>query len=73
MIRRHFRTRAELERQMDAARQLRSETLAGASRIFAAFAGAAIRRIWLRIAAHAPRQFPISADRRAPGVDGPRI
>ena len=71
-MRRHFRTRAELERQMAAARQLRAEALAGASRIFAAFAGAAIRRIWLRIAAHASRQFPLAADRRAPGVDGPR-
>lgn len=29
MPKHHFRTRAELERQMDAARQLRAETLAG--------------------------------------------
>ena len=67
MTRKHFDTRAQLERQMDAARQLRSETLAGAIRIVAAFAGAAVRRSWLRIVAHAPRQFPIVAERRAPG------
>ena len=71
MIHRHFRTRAEIERQMLAARQLRSDMLADATRTVAAFAGTAIRRILLRIADHAPRQFPIATD-RAPGVDGPR-
>ena len=30
----HFRTRAELERKMEAARQLRAETLGGATWIF---------------------------------------
>ena len=58
MTRKHFETRAELERQMDAARQLRAETLAGADWISSALAGAVgvIRRMVLRIAAHAPRQ-----------------
>jgi hypothetical protein len=58
VTRKHFTTRAELERQMDAARQLRAETLAGAAWIFSALAGAVgvIRRMLLRITAHAPRQ-----------------
>ena len=50
MIRRHFETRAELERQMEAARQLRAETLGGATWIVSALAAAvgAIRRLLLR-------------------------
>lgn len=36
----YFRTRAELERKMDAARQLRAETLGGVAWIGAALAGA---------------------------------
>lgn len=58
MTRTHFRTRAELERQMDAARQLRAETLAGASWSVSALVGAVglIRRIVQRIAAATPRQ-----------------
>jgi hypothetical protein len=71
--RKHFRTRAELERQMNAARQLRAETLAGAICIFAALAAAAIRRISLWIAARAPHQFPSTTHRRAPGIDGPSV
>jgi hypothetical protein len=55
---RSFRTRAELERQIDAARQLRAETLGGARWISGALAGVAgvIRRIMLRIGSHEPRQ-----------------
>jgi hypothetical protein len=68
-------TRAELERQMDAARQLRAETLAGASRDFVAAAGPAVRRLLVRAVALAPRWawLPAAADRRASGVDGPTI
>lgn len=33
VTRKHYTTRAELERQMDAARQLRTETLVGATSI----------------------------------------
>jgi hypothetical protein len=36
----YFQTRAELERQMDASRQLRAEALAGATWILSALAGA---------------------------------
>ena len=58
MTRQYFVTRTELERQMDAARQLRAETLAGAGWIFSAFGSVAgvIRRIVRRTTAHAPRQ-----------------
>ena len=51
MVRTHFETRAELERQMGAARQLRAETLGGATWIVSAFAGAvvAIRSLLLRV------------------------
>ena len=59
MIRRHFESRAALERQMEAARQLRAETLAGAAwMIFSALAGVAglIRRVLVRIITEAPRQ-----------------
>lgn len=50
MIRRHFETRAELERQMEAARQLRAETRGGATWIVSALAAAvgALRRLLLR-------------------------
>ena len=53
MTRNPFRTRAELERQMEAARQLRAETLAGAGWIFSALAGlwTVIRRMLLRMPA----------------------
>lgn len=58
MARHHFETRAELERQMDAARQLRAETLGGAAWICSALAGVlgAVRRLLLRIAANTLRQ-----------------
>ena len=56
MIRKHFQTRAELEQQMQAARQLRSETLAGAVRVLSAGALGVIRRMLLRIAAQSPRR-----------------
>jgi len=58
MIRRHFETRAALQRQMDATRQLRVEILTGALWTLRALAGAAlvIRRMVLRIAACAPRR-----------------
>jgi hypothetical protein len=54
VIRRHFETRAELERQMEAARQLRAETLGGATWIVSALAVAvgAIRRLLLRAIVH---------------------
>ena len=55
MIRKHFRTRVELERQIDVARQLRAGARAGAGWIFSAVAGAlwVIRRRVLRIIASA--------------------
>jgi hypothetical protein len=58
VARKHFETRADLERQMDAARQLRAETLGGAGWIFSALAGAVevIRRMMLRITSHGPRR-----------------
>jgi hypothetical protein len=54
----HFETRAELERQMDVARRLCAEILAGAGWIFSARAGAVtvIRRRLFRITAAGPRQ-----------------
>lgn len=57
MIRTHFETRAELERQMDQSRQLRAETLGGASWILRALAGAVavIGRMLLRTTTHRPR------------------
>jgi hypothetical protein len=75
MTRNLFGTRAELERQMDAARQLRAESLAGPSRDLVAAAGAAVRRLLVRAVALAPRWawLPAAADRRASGVDGPTI
>ena len=53
MIRRQFESRAELERQVDAARQLRTEILAGAAWIASALAAAVgvVRRMLLRITA----------------------
>ncbi|HEX6115410.1 MAG TPA: hypothetical protein VFZ10_24165 [Geminicoccaceae bacterium] len=50
MAKHHFRTRAELERQMDAARQLRAETLAGGAWIIAALISAllVLRRVIVR-------------------------
>jgi len=58
VVRKHFETRAELERQMEAARQLRAETLGGATWIVSALAAAlsAIRRILLRIITREPHQ-----------------
>lgn len=58
MTRRHFETRAELERQMEAARQLRAETLGGASWIVSGLASVLdlIRRMLLRIVAREPHQ-----------------
>ena len=75
MARNLFGSRAELERQMDAARQLRAESLAGASRDLVAAAGAAVHRLLVRAVALAPRRawLPTAAGRRASGVDGPAI
>ena len=56
MTRRQFRTRAELERKMDAARQLRSETLARWIASALPPTVEVIRRIVLRITAYAPRR-----------------
>lgn len=74
MIRRHFRTRAELERQMAAARQLRSETLAGGVRFLCALAGAyvALHLKLLRVAAPRPRNawFRSPADTTSGGGFG---
>ncbi len=56
MVRSHFGSFAALERQMDAARQLRSEILGGAISIaFVAMFGLVRRRL-LRLAKHAPRR-----------------
>jgi len=56
--RRHFETRAELERQMEAAHQLRAETLGGATWIISALAPAlgAIRGLLPRITARTSGQ-----------------
>jgi hypothetical protein len=58
MTRRHFETRAELERQMEAARQLRSETLGGAAWIVSGLAAvlSMIRQMLLRIITREPHQ-----------------
>lgn len=58
MTRRHFETRAELERQMEAARQLRAETLGGAAWIVSVLAAALsmIRRMLLQIITREPHQ-----------------
>jgi hypothetical protein len=60
MVRKHFETRAELERQMDAARQLRAEILGGAiaTWIVSALAGAVsvTRRTLLLIVSRGPHQ-----------------
>jgi hypothetical protein len=58
MMRRHFETRAELERQMEAARQLRAETLGGAAWIVSGLAAVlgVIRRMLLRMTARASSQ-----------------
>ena len=57
MIRRHFATRAEVERQMAAPHQLRAETLGGALWMLRTFAGAAaaLCRQLLGTTAHRPR------------------
>jgi hypothetical protein len=75
MTQKGFRSRADLERQMDAARQLRAETLAGGSRDFVAAAGAAIHRLLVRTVAIVPRRawLPIATDRPASEVDGTRV
>lgn len=52
----HFETRAALERQMEAARQLRSETLASTTRNAVARAMQAVRRVLVRGAARESRQ-----------------
>ena len=59
MTRRHFETRAELEWQMEVARQLRTETLGGATWIVSALAAAlgVIPRMLLRMTARASSQF----------------
>jgi hypothetical protein len=56
--RRHFESYAELERQMKAARQLRAETLGGATWIVSALAAAlgAIRGLLPRITARTSSQ-----------------
>jgi hypothetical protein len=58
MTRRHFETRAELERQMEAARQLRAETLGGAAWIVSGLAAvlSMIRQMLLRIITREPHQ-----------------
>jgi hypothetical protein len=58
MGRRHFETYAELDRQMNAARQLRAETLGGATFIVSALAAAlgAIRGLLPRITARTSSQ-----------------
>jgi hypothetical protein len=58
MTRKHFETRAELERQMEAARQLRAETLGGAAWIVSGLA-AVLGMIWqmlLRIITREPHR-----------------
>lgn len=73
MICRHYRTRAELERQMAAARQLRSETLAGGVWLLCALAGAfvALHLKLLRVAVRRPHNawFRTPVDTTS-GVDG---
>lgn len=58
MIRRHFRTRAELERHMAAAREVQAETLGGVAWLLRALAGAvaAIPRLLLRATIHWQRR-----------------
>lgn len=58
MTRRHFETRAELERQLEAARQLRAETLGGAAWIVSGLAAvlSMIRQMLLRIITREPHQ-----------------
>ena len=56
MARRQFETFAALERQMNAARQLRSEILGGAISAALASVFGLIRRCLLRILAEAPRR-----------------
>ena len=56
MARRHFDTFAALERQMNAARQLRSEILGGAISVAFVSVFGLIRRCLLRITAQAPRR-----------------
>ena len=52
----HFRTRAELERQMDKARQLRAETVRGAAWIILGLLSTlAVRRLILRLGGRAAR------------------
>lgn len=52
----HFKTSAQLERQMDAARQLRAETLRSATRVALETALAVVRRVTRRIAFGSLRQ-----------------
>lgn len=56
MVRRHFETFAALERQMNAARQLRAEILGGAICVACVRVLGLIRRSLLRIAARTPRR-----------------
>ena len=58
MAKHHFRTRAELERQMDAARQLRAETLAGCGWMIAGLLGLVlvVRRLIDRSATRTARR-----------------
>ena len=58
MTRRHFETRAELERQMEAARQLRAENLGGAAWVVSGLAAvlSMIRQMLLRIITREPHQ-----------------
>lgn len=59
MTRRHFETRAELERPMEAARQLRAETLGGAAWIVSGLAAvlSMIQQMLLRMTARASNQI----------------
>jgi hypothetical protein len=75
MTQKGFRTRADLERKMNAAPQLRAETLGGTSRDFVGAAGAAVHRLLIQTVAIVPRRawLPIATDRPASEVDGTRI
>jgi hypothetical protein len=55
-VTKHFETLAALERQMGAARQLRSETLASAIHNAVTQAMQATRRMLVRVDVHEPRQ-----------------
>ena len=67
MIRRHFESRAELGRQMVAARRLRAETLRGAVWIVRALSGAILGQPLRALPASMNRLRDIGrADRRKP-------